>query len=89
MHTTAPRKMAEDPIQKKYEPAPDRHVDQNHMARHATGDLYRMAIGMSQTDIDARLLERARTGCYRWSSLKELPEELLAEGFIRRAAATP
>ena len=36
------------------------------------------------TDIDAHLLERARSGCYRSSSLKALPEDLLAAGFIRR-----
>jgi chemotaxis protein methyltransferase CheR len=36
------------------------------------------------TDIDARLLERARTGCYRASSLKALPPALLGEAFTRR-----
>ncbi len=36
------------------------------------------------TDIDAHLLERARIGCYRASSLKELPPELLAGAFTRR-----
>ena len=36
------------------------------------------------TDIDAHLLERARCGCYRSSSLKALPQDLLAAGFIRR-----
>lgn len=36
------------------------------------------------TDIDARLLERARSGCYGSSCLKALPEDLLAAGFIRR-----
>lgn len=39
------------------------------------------------TDIDAHLLERARTGCYRASSLKELPAPLLAEAFTRRGGA--
>ena len=38
------------------------------------------------TDIDAHLLERARCGCYRSSSLKALPQDLLAAGFIRREA---
>lgn len=37
------------------------------------------------TDIDAQLLERARTGCYRASSLKALPPELRAKAFARRA----
>lgn len=36
------------------------------------------------TDIDAHLLERARSACYRASSLKALPPELLAEAFTRR-----
>ena len=36
------------------------------------------------TDIDAHLLERARSGCYRSSSLKALPEDLLTAGFTRR-----
>ena len=35
------------------------------------------------TDIDAHLLQRARTGCYRASSLKALPPPLLAEAFSR------
>jgi chemotaxis protein methyltransferase CheR len=34
------------------------------------------------TDIDARLLERAREGCYPASSLKELPRELLETAFV-------
>lgn len=36
------------------------------------------------TDVDAHLLERARTGCYGASSLKALPPDLLAEAFVRR-----
>jgi chemotaxis protein methyltransferase CheR len=36
------------------------------------------------TDIEAHLLERARAGCYRASSLKALPPELLAEAFTHR-----
>ncbi len=36
------------------------------------------------TDIDARLLERARAGCYGTSSLKELPPGLRAMAFTRR-----
>ena len=36
------------------------------------------------TDIDAHLLERARSACYRSSSLKALPQDLLAAGFSRR-----
>lgn len=36
------------------------------------------------TDIERHLLERARIGCYRPSSLKGLPRELLAEAFDRR-----
>lgn len=36
------------------------------------------------TDADAHLLERARTGCYRASSLKALPPALLTEAFTRR-----
>jgi chemotaxis protein methyltransferase CheR len=35
------------------------------------------------TDIDARLLERARKGRYPASSLKELPRELLETAFVR------
>jgi chemotaxis protein methyltransferase CheR len=36
------------------------------------------------TDLDATLLERARAGCYRRSSLKELPRDLLAQAFEPR-----
>ena len=35
------------------------------------------------TDIDAPLLQRAARGCYRASSLRELPPELLAQAFER------
>ncbi|HEX9673917.1 MAG TPA: CheR family methyltransferase [Burkholderiales bacterium] len=35
------------------------------------------------TDIDAQVVQRARTGCYRASSLKALPPPLLAEAFTR------
>jgi len=35
------------------------------------------------TDIDAQVLQRARTGCYRASSLKALPPPLLAEALTR------
>ena len=36
------------------------------------------------TDIDSHLLERARSGCYRASSLKELPPDLVARAFARQ-----
>jgi len=39
------------------------------------------------TDVDPTLLERARAGCYRLSSLKELPRDLLAQAFEPRADA--
>jgi chemotaxis protein methyltransferase CheR len=35
------------------------------------------------TDIDVQVLQRARTGCYRASSLKALPPELLTDAFTR------
>lgn len=44
----------------------------------------RLQMHIVATDIDAHLLERARSGCYRSSSLKALPQDLLAAGFIRR-----
>jgi len=44
----------------------------------------RLQLRIVATDIDAHLLERARSGCYRSSSLKALPQDLLAAGFIRR-----
>jgi chemotaxis protein methyltransferase CheR len=34
------------------------------------------------TDVDPRAIERARRGCYHWSSMKELPAEWRAEAFI-------
>jgi len=46
----------------------------------------RVRLRVVATDFDMQLLERARTGCYRASSLKALPPELLAEAFARRAA---
>ena len=36
------------------------------------------------TDLDPTLLERAKAGCYRRSSLKELPADLLAQAFEPR-----
>jgi chemotaxis protein methyltransferase CheR len=36
------------------------------------------------TDADARLIERARRACFRQSSLKELPHDLLADAFELR-----
>ena len=36
------------------------------------------------TDVDAHLLERARTGCYGASSMETLPPELRADAFVRR-----
>lgn len=44
----------------------------------------RLQLRIVATDIDAHLLERGRSGCYRSSSLKALPQNLLAAGFIRR-----
>ncbi len=38
------------------------------------------------TDIDPQVLDRGRAGCYRASSLKALPAELLAEAFESREA---
>lgn len=37
------------------------------------------------TDVDERVLERARKGCYSGGSLRELPQDLLAQGFERQA----
>src|SRR5262249_55626720 len=47
-------------------------------AEHARAQLWIVA-----TDIDARLLERAREGRYPASSLKELPRELLETAIVR------
>jgi len=38
------------------------------------------------TDVDAHLLERAQRACYRESSLRELPRDLLEQGFRRIGA---
>jgi chemotaxis protein methyltransferase CheR len=40
-----------------------------------------LALSVTGTDIDARLLLRAQRGCYRQSSLKGLPEGLKAQAF--------
>jgi chemotaxis protein methyltransferase CheR len=36
------------------------------------------------TDVDDTLLERAAVGCYRWSSLREVPEALRQQAFVQR-----
>ncbi|MBI4196171.1 MAG: methyltransferase domain-containing protein, partial [Betaproteobacteria bacterium] len=43
-----------------------------------------LGLRMVATDIDERVLERAREGCYATSSLKALPPELFSEAFERR-----
>src|SRR6516165_2722061 len=43
----------------------------------------RVPLRIVATDIDARLLERAREGRYPASSLKELPRELFKPAFVR------
>ena len=43
----------------------------------------RVPLRIVATDIDARLLERAREGRYPASSLEELPRELLETAFVR------
>lgn len=43
-----------------------------------------MGLRIVATDSDAEVLARARAGCYARSSLKELPEELRAQGFDER-----
>ena len=40
-----------------------------------------LQLAIVATDVDPRLLERAAQGCYRASSLKELPADWLARGF--------
>ncbi|MEQ8969809.1 MAG: CheR family methyltransferase [Coleofasciculus sp. C1-SOL-03] len=35
------------------------------------------------TDANAYLLERARTGCYQWGSLKDIPSDWLAKSFTK------
>ncbi len=47
-----------------------------HAARAPGVDLRVLA-----TDVDERVLERARKGCYSGGSLRELPADLLAQGF--------
>ena len=42
-----------------------------------------MPLWIVATDVDERLLERARQGLYPASSLKELPRELLQTAFVR------
>jgi chemotaxis protein methyltransferase CheR len=42
-----------------------------------------LGLRLVATDIDAQLLERARRGCYRASSVKELPPDLAAKAFTR------
>jgi chemotaxis protein methyltransferase CheR len=39
------------------------------------------ALSITATDADEEMLGRARVGCYRASSLRELPAELIANGF--------
>jgi chemotaxis protein methyltransferase CheR len=46
----------------------------------------RIRLRVVATDIDSRLLERARTGCYEKSSLKALPPDFLAGAFAQRGA---
>lgn len=43
-----------------------------------------LGFGVLGTDIDARLLERARAACYRASSLEDLPAAWRAQAFERR-----
>lgn len=45
-----------------------------------------LAIEVVATDVDARLLERAREGCYAASSLKDLPPAWIDAAFTRRGA---
>lgn len=37
------------------------------------------------TDVDQRMIERARRGCYPPSSVKDIPEDFLAQAFLRTA----
>jgi chemotaxis protein methyltransferase CheR len=39
------------------------------------------------TDVDSEMLERARLACYRESSLRELPDVLVAEAVVQRGEA--
>jgi chemotaxis protein methyltransferase CheR len=43
-----------------------------------------MGLAIVATDVDAGLIERARRGCFRASSLREVPAEVLAAGFEAR-----
>lgn len=42
----------------------------------------RLRLEIIATDVDAHLLERARIGCYRMSSLEEVPRPWLAQAFF-------
>jgi chemotaxis protein methyltransferase CheR len=50
------------------------------LARHYPG----VALRVLATDVDDELLGRAATGCYSWSSLKEVPEAWREQAFERR-----
>jgi chemotaxis protein methyltransferase CheR len=43
----------------------------------------KLALEVIATDADPARLRRARTACYGWSSLKELPEQIMAAAFSR------
>jgi chemotaxis protein methyltransferase CheR len=43
-----------------------------------------LRLAIVATDVDPQLVERARRGCFRASSLREMPAEALAAGFERR-----
>jgi len=45
-----------------------------------------LRLAVVATDADSQLLERARRGCFRASSLREVPPDLLASAFERRGA---
>ncbi len=47
-------------------------------------DYPELEIDLVGSDIDADLLDRARCGCYEWSSVKALPEKWLNSGFIKQ-----
>jgi len=44
----------------------------------------KLRLAIVASDVDARLLARAAQGCYRASSLKEVPDEWLSHAFERR-----
>jgi chemotaxis protein methyltransferase CheR len=50
------------------------------LASHYSG----LALRVIATDIDEQLLERARVGAYRRSSLREVPDQWMAAAFARR-----